>query len=273
MGRVVSFLNNKGGVAKTTSVFNIGVYWAKLGKKILFIDLDSQANLTTIMTSNDERFKDMMFFESTIENSFRDGPKARPLPVLKSRYENIDFVPASLKLSEFDKDTFSNSLKVYLLKDLIKPIKEEYDFIMIDCPPALGSIITNALIASDDIIIVTTADQPSLDGTHMIASVYSDVIADERLNPNLKFDGCLVTKVENDLINKTYIKIITAEFGLQVITPYIRKSTKLNQACSIHTDIFSHDPNGKATKDYADAAIEVLARVIDKDWGSETVSQ
>lgn len=260
MGNVVCFMNNKGGVAKTMSAFNVGILWSKIGKKILFVDLDSQANLTGMLASNDSRYESMKW-ENTIEDSFIGGPRISPLPIYPSRYENVDFVPADLKLSNFDVDTSSISLKVYLLKDLIAPIKDNYDYIIIDCPPALGGIILNAMVASDGLVLVTTPDQPSVDGMHMVINVYNEIIGDERLNPYLKFLGCLVTRVENDTINKSYLNLIEEEFGAYVIKPYIRKNTKLNQSASMHLDIYAHDPEGRGAKDYTNAAKEILLRM------------
>lgn len=259
MGKVISFLNNKGGVAKTMSAFNVGVLWASIGKRVLFIDLDSQANLTGMIASDDPRYESRKW-ENTIEDAFVIGPKLNPLPILPSRYENIDFVPADLRLSSFDVETSNITLKVYLLKDLIEPIKDKYDYIIVDCPPALGGIIMNAMVASDGIVLVTTPDQPSLDGMHMVIGVYNEVLADERLNPYLKFLGCLITRVENDIINKSYIGLIEEEFGAYVIKPYIRKNTKLNQSASMHRDIFTHDPDGRGAKEYREAAKEILIR-------------
>ena len=233
MGKVISFMNNKGGVAKTMSAFNIGILWANIGKKILFIDLDSQANLTNMVSSDDPRYESRKW-DNTIEDAFVIGPRLNPLPILPSRYNNVDFVPADLKLSSFDVETSNITLKVYLLKDLIAPIKNNYDYIIIDCPPALGGIIMNAMVASDGIVLVSTPDQPSLDGMHMVVGVYNEVLADERLNPYLKFLGCLITRVENDTINKSYIGLIEEEFGAYVIKPFIRKNTKLNQSVSMH---------------------------------------
>jgi len=259
MGKVICFMNNKGGVGKTMSAFNVGVLWSKLGKKILFIDLDSQANLTNILVSNDSRYN--LKWKNTIEDSFSMGPKLCPLPILPSRYKNIDFVPANLSLSNFDADTINNNFRIYLLKDLIAPIKDNYDYIVVDCPPALGSIILNTMVASDGIVLVTTADQPSLDGIHMVIDVYNEVLSDERLNPYLKFLGCMVTRVENDKLNKSYVSLIEEKFGVYAIKPYIRKNTKLNQSASMHRDIFEHDPDGNGAREYCEVAKEILLRI------------
>ena len=260
MGKVISFMNNKGGVAKTMSAFNIGILWANIGKKILFIDLDSQANLTNMVASDDPRYESRKW-DNTIEDAFVIGPRLNPLPILPSRYNNVDFVPADLKLSSFDVETSNITLKVYLLKDLIAPIKDNYDYIIIDCPPALGGIIMNAMVAADGIVHVIPPDQPSLDGSHMGVGFYNDVLADERLNPYLKFLGCLITRVENDTINKSYIGLIEEEFGAYVIKPFIRKNTKLNQSVSMHRDIFSHDPDGRGAKEYREAGKEILISI------------
>ena len=264
MGKTICFMNNKGGVSKTVSAFNVGILWSMIGKKVLFIDLDSQANLTGMIAADDPRYineKGERLWTNTIEDAFVIGPKLNPLPILESKYENVDFVPADLKLSSFDVDTSTISLKVYLLKDLIAPVKDKYDYIIIDCPPALGSIILNAMVASDGIVLVTTPDQPSVDGMHMVINVYNEIIADERLNPYLKFLGCLVTRVENDNINKSYIKLIEEEFGAYIIRPFIRKNTKVNQSVSMRKDIFTHDPEGKGARDYRDVAKEILLRI------------
>lgn len=264
MGKVISFLNNKGGVAKTVSAFNIGIFWAMNGKKVLFIDLDSQANLTTLISSSDERYRDRNW-EKTILNSFCAGREYCPLPILRSGYENADFVPADLNLSRFETETGMIKLREFLLKDLIKPVKDRYDFIVLDCPPALGNIIINAMVASDGMVLVSTPDQPSLDGMHMISALYNEVIEDERLNPYLKFLGCLITKVKNDTINKAYIAIIEDEFREYVIRPFIRENTKLNQSASLHKDIFRHDPSGKGAQDYNGAAREIFFRMMDEE--------
>lgn len=260
MGKVISFLNNKGGVAKTLSTFNVGVFWASMGKKILFIDLDGQANLTGMITKEDPRYNKCQW-NRTIEDAVIAGAKLCDLPILPSKYENIDFVPADLRLSNFDLDTSTVAMKAFVLADLINKIKDKYDYILMDCPPALGGIIFNALIASDGFVLVTTPDQPSIDGMHMIWDIYNDIIDDERLNPKLKFLGCLITRVENDTINKSYISLIKEEWKVYVIKPFIHKSTKLNQTGSLHVDIFSHDPNGRSAQEYMEVAKEILVRM------------
>lgn len=263
MGKVISFINNKGGVAKTVSSFNVGILYSMMKKKVLFVDLDAQANLTRLLSSHDERYDYPEFqWEKTIEDAFIAGPKIMSLPVYPSRYEGVDFVPSDLSLSNFDTDTSNKDLKLYLLKDLLRPLKDKYDFIILDCPPNLGSIVSNAMIASDAFVLVTTPDQPSLDGCRMVINMQNKFLDDERLNPYLQFVGCLVTKVKNDKLNKNYIKVIEGNFREYVIKPYIKENTKLNQSASLHVDIFSHDPNGRGAADYMAVGKEILLRLV-----------
>ena len=131
MGITVCFANNKGGVGKTSTAVAIGQAWAKMGKKVLFIDLDSQANLTS-MISPLEPDQHVM----TIRDAFIDKNNFS----IEHINENIDLVPSELSLSNFDRDTAATTGREYLLADIIKPVKDKYDFIIIDCPPALGLI-------------------------------------------------------------------------------------------------------------------------------------
>ena len=147
MGYTVCFANNKGGVGKTTTSVAIGQAWARMGKKVLFVDLDSQANLTSMVSPlSPEEHK------LTIRDAFIDKNNFS----IEKIDDNIDLIPSELSLSNFDRDTATVTGREYLLVDLLKPVKKNYDFIIIDCPPALGLITYNALIASDHLVMVAT---------------------------------------------------------------------------------------------------------------------
>ena len=146
MGQTICFANNKGGVGKTTTCVAIGQAWARMGKKILFVDLDSQANLTSIISPLDP---------SQRELSIRDAFQNPDLFSIEHIGENMDLVASDLSLSNFDRDTAAFAGREYLLLDLLKDVKANYDFILIDCPPALGLITYNAMIAADHLVMVT----------------------------------------------------------------------------------------------------------------------
>lgn len=252
----ICFTNNKGGCGKTTTVCSVGEYWASLGKRILFIDLDSQASLTSIICrTNGEHV-----WEDTIETAFIAGPSF-PLPIFHAK-PNIDIVPADLELAHFEQATAGQKMREWMLVDLLASVKGDYDFILIDCPPQLGLIIYNALVASDYFCIVTNPDGMNYEGVKMTWRMYEEVAGDPRLNPNLKFLGLIVSRYEKNNISKMYIDKFRKEFGINFIEPVIRKSTKLVQATSFKESIFQLYPDEKATSDYLQVAQEMLKRVL-----------
>lgn len=256
MGSVICFANNKGGVGKTTTAAAIGQAWAKMGKKVLFIDLDSQANLTGILSPlqpNQHEF--------TIRDAFLDKSNFH----IENVSENIDIVPSELALSNFDRDTASIITgREYLLADLLKPIKKDYDFILIDCPPALGLITYNALIASDHLVMVTTADGLSYQGMVMIANLFSDVKSSERLNSNIQLSGVILTRYERNKLQEMYVNKIKDELGAAFIEPVVPKATAIAQAGTFRQNIYEYSPDNKATKAYFEIAQKLALRVMNE---------
>jgi chromosome partitioning protein len=256
MGKTLCFVNNKGGCGKTTTCCAIGQAWARLEKKILFIDLDSQSNLTSIVTDTDPSEKE---WETTIEDAFVGGPEFG-LPI-HSVSENIDIVPADLDLSNFDRDTARQTVREFLLADLLATVKDKYDYILIDCPPALGVITYNALVASDYMVMVTNAEGLSYRGMKMVANLYNEVITNKRLNPNLMLIGVIVTRYEKNNLSDMYLDKIESDLGGYLIRPVVRKSTKIAQSASFQQNIYEFDPAGRATQDYLKVANELLERI------------
>lgn len=260
MGKVISFINNKGGVGKTTSAHSIGLAWAKMGKRILFVDLDSQSNLTSMLSSTDPLNQS---WGRTIEDAFISGPQDG-LPIVNTEDPLVDFVPADLDLSNFERDTSNARLKEFLLYDLLEGVKEEYDFVIIDCPPALTPIVSNAMVASDYLVIVANPDGLSYKGAQMVITLYNEIISDKRLNPKLNIIGIMITRYQKDKISDMFIEQFRREYGQLIMKPVIRKSTKIVQATSFNKSIYELDPSGKATDDYLKISQELLLR-IDSD--------
>lgn len=256
MGVTICFANNKGGVGKSTTCVAMGQAWARMGKKILFVDLDSQANLTSWISSlNPDEHK------FTIRDAFINKNNF----AVEHVNDYIDLVPSELALSNFDRDTAAITGREYLLLDLLKPVKDKYDFIIIDCPPALGLITYNAMIASDHLVMVSTADGLSYSGMVMIANLFSDVKSSDRLNPNLKLSGVIITKYQKNKLSEMYLSKIKEELGQAVILPVVHLATKLAQAASFHQDIYDYDPDGKTTEEYRKISQTLALRVMDDD--------
>jgi len=260
MGKTISFVNNKGGCGKTTTVCAVSQAWAQMGKKILLIDLDSQSNLTSIITDTDPATQE---WETTLEDAFVGGPEFG-LPIVHTASELIDIVPSDLDLSNFDKDTARYTGREYLLADLIETVKDQYDYILLDCPPALGLITYNALVASDYLVLISNADGLSYRGMKMIASLYNEVIGNKRLNPKLEIIGAIITRYEKNNLSDMYVEKIKNDLGKLLILPAVRKSTKITQAASFQKNIYDFDPTGKSTKDYLEVSKELLQRIVIK---------
>ena len=255
MGYTVCFANNKGGVGKTTTCLAIGEAWARMGKKVLFVDLDSQANLTSMISPL--RPED---HKLTIRDAFIDKNNFN----IEHVSENIDLVPSELSLSNFDRDTAAVTGREYLLLDLLKPVKNNYDFIVIDCPPALGLITYNALIASDHLVMVATPDGLAYSGMVMVANLFADVRSSSRLNQNLSLTGVIITKYERNKLSDMYVQKIKDELGAAFIEPVISKATRIAQAGSFNQSIYDYDADGKATKQYIEVAQKLALRIIDE---------
>lgn len=253
MGQTICFANNKGGVGKTTTCVAIGQAWARMGKKILFVDLDSQANLTSMVSPLEVGEREL---------SIRDAFQNPELFNIEKVEENIDLLPSDLSLSNFDRDTAAIAGREYLLVDLLAKVKDQYDFILIDCPPALGLITYNAMIAADHLVMVTMADALSYSGLVMVANLFSDVKSNSRLNQSLKLTGVVVTRFEKNRLSELYLSKIKAELGSAVIEPVIRKATKIQQAASIRQSIYDLDPSGKATADYVEVSQQLALRIL-----------
>ncbi len=264
MGHTVCFANNKGGVGKTTTCVAIGQAWARMGKKVLFVDLDSQANLTSIVTpkpesaSQEELEEESVHYDITIRDAFIDKDFFTIYPI----EENIDLVPSSLTLSHFDRDTAAITGREYLLLDLLNTVKDKYDFILIDCPPALGLITINAFIAAEHVVMVTTPDSLSYEGMKMVSGLFKEVKSKARLNVNLKLTGVVITKYERNKVSDLFVTKITKELNEYFIGPVIRKATKIQQAVYMKMSIYEHDNDGKAAKDYFKIAQQLALRIL-----------
>jgi chromosome partitioning protein len=171
-------------------------------------------------------------------------------------------IPSHINLVGAEIEMLESQNRESVLKEKIGQLKDEYDFIVIDCPPALGLITYNAMIAADHLVMVTTADALSYSGLVMVANLFADVKSNERLNKGLKLTGVVVTRYEKNKLSELYLNKIKEELGQAFISPVIRKATKMQQAASIKQSIYDLDPSGKATADYIDVAQNLALRIL-----------
>ena len=248
--RIIAVANHKGGVGKTTTTSSLGSILAQKGFKVLLIDLDAQANLTTsLMFSVDG---------ATIYEAMTG--KAETLPVITLN-DHLHIVPASLTLAMADVELSSAIARERILADLLVKSKavESYDFILFDCPPSLGLMTLNAFTASTDILIPLVAEVLPFKGLTMINDFVKMVHA--RLNPQAHVSGILITRWEASNLSRGIEKNLREALGDTVFRTKIRKNVRLAEAPLENANIVDYDPRSNGAKDYQSFAEEFLDRM------------
>lgn len=245
--KIIAIANWKGGVGKTTSVASLGAALAMKGYKVLCIDLDAQMNLTYALTGKEDQ-------EESVYHALVNDER---LPVVNVS-TNLDVVPASIELARAEIDLSTKIAREGILKSLIEEISDRYNFIIIDCPPSLGIVTTNALVAADEVFIPLTAEAFPLKGLKMLDDVISEV--QRRINHKLKLGGVFFTRFNNRKLNKEVEKIIIARYGDCVFSTKIRENIALAESPLSATPIFDYSPESNGAKDYNSLADEVLSR-------------
>ena len=244
--RTIAIANHKGGVGKTTSVASIGAALSQKGKRVLLVDLDTQANLSSSLLDEEQ--------ERTIYDAISQG---ETLPIYPVR-ENLYITPSSLDMAGVELEISSRISREFILKDLLEPERDNYDYILLDCPPSLGLVTLNALVASTSLYIPLTAEALPTKGLKMLTDVLQSV--KKRLNPTLSLDGVIITRWENSKLSRNVEESLRSTFGEAVFNTKIRKNISLAEAPLSSQDIFRYAPDSNGAKDYQALAEEILAR-------------
>src|SRR5881227_1603108 len=247
MGHVISFANQKGGVAKTTTTLNLGVAFAEHGFKVLLIDLDPQGNLTMSQGMNPD----------TIERSMFDVLVHR-LPIQEIMHHvEVDLAVSSIDLAGAELALSSLIGRERALEKALLPVKAEYDYILIDTPPSLGLLTINALVASDSVIVPVQCEYLSLRGLVQLENTLTMIR--ENLNPDVAIGGILPTMYDTrTLHSREAIEILEENFGDLVFKTRIRKTVRYAEAPVKGASIMKYEPNGPAAQAYRELAEEVL---------------
>lgn len=247
MGLVISLLNHKGGVGKTTSAINIGAGLAKLGKRVLLIDLDPQANLTLALGVPRQPY--------TIYEALRGESELIPA----NTKPDLDVITSHLNLSGAEMELINEAGREFVLRELISPLRSKYDFIFIDCPPSLGLLTLNALTSSDLLYIPLQTEFLAVQGLAKIKQVIQKVRT--RLNKHLEIGGVIATMYDSrKVLNRDVVDIIYKYFGDMVFETKIRDNIALAEAPAQRKDIFEYNPGSAGAEDYLALAQEILTR-------------
>lgn len=258
MGKVISLVNQKGGVGKTTTSINLSASLAVLGKKVLLIDLDPQGNTTTGVGINkgeiEKSIYDVLIGESKMEDA-----------IIKTKYKNFHVVPSTINLAGLGNElteksrTESGFKKGEQLKNSLLETQEKYDYVIIDCPPTLDVIVTNALTASNSVIIPVQCEFFALEGiTQLLKTI---MIAQKTLNPTLDIEGVLLTMLDSRTnLGFEVVEDIRSFFKEKVYNTIIPRLVRLTEAPSYGEPIIAYDPKSRGSEAYINLAKEVIER-------------
>ena len=256
MGKIISLVNQKGGVGKTTTSINLSSSLAFLGKKVLLVDLDSQGNATTGVGINkgdiDKSMYEVLKGEVDIKNA-----------ILKTDYYGLYVVPASINLAGLDIELLEKSrteesfVKGAQLKQQLDKIKDSFDYIILDCPPSLGLITTNALTASNSAMIPVQCEFYALEGiTQLLRTI---MLVQKGLNPNLNIEGVLLTMLDSRTnLGFEVVEEIRKFFKEKVFNTIIPRLVRLTEAPSHGEPIIVYDPKSRGAEAYINLAKEVI---------------
>jgi len=258
MGKIISLVNQKGGVGKTTTSINLAASLGLLDKKVLLVDFDPQGNATTGVGVEKGALTDTIY-EAIIEE------KEPRQVVKKTKFKNLDLIPANVKLASYEMNIGAlqkmnpNFSKAGQLKKVLDALRDNYDYILIDCPPSLGNLISNALTASDSVIIPVQCEFFALEGILQLLNTIT--AARKKNNPNLAIEGVVLTMLDSrTILGLDVVENIRSFFKEKVYDTIIPRLIVLAEAPSHGKPIANYNSKSKGTQAYLNLAKEVIER-------------
>ena len=252
MTKVIAIANQKGGVGKTTTAINLASSLAVLEKKVLLIDADPQANATSGTGF------DLKNIKTSIYECLIDEVNPKDI-ILNTTTENLDIIPSHIDLVGAEIEMLNQPNRENLMKLVINKVKDDYDFILLDCSPSLGLLTVNALTASDSVIIPVQSEYYALEGLGKLLNTIK--IIQTRLNPDLQIEGFLLTMFDSRTnLSNQVVEEVKKHFESMVFETIIQRNVKLAEAPSHGVSIIEHDAASKGAVNYLNLAREILQK-------------
>lgn len=251
MGKIIAIANQKGGVGKTTTSVNLGAELAQVGKKVLLVDIDAQGNATTGVGIEKSEL-DQCIYNVLVEDADVQGV------IQKTATENLDVLPATIQLAGAEIELVPTISREVRLQRALQPVRDEYDYIIIDCPPSLGLLTINALTAADSVIIPVQCEYYALEGLSQLLNTVR--LVQKHLNKNLAIQGVLLTMLDaRTNLGIQVIDEVKKYFRDKVYRSIIPRNVRLSEAPSHGKPIMQYDAKSRGAEVYIDLAEEVIA--------------
>lgn len=255
MGKTISVANQKGGVGKSTTVVNLAAFLGSRGKKVLCVDLDPQGNATTGFGIKKRSVSVTSYNVLIGKNRINEA-------VIATEFENVSVIPATETLAGAELELINMENRVNRLKMQLLAVKDDYDYIFIDCPPALGSLTINALVASDSIIVPMLAEFYALEGLSQL--VNSIKIVKNNYNPALDIEGILFTMFDGRLnVANDVVSEVEKYFPNKVFKTKIPRNVRISEAPSHGKPVMYYDKSSKGTESYTLLGLELLGEPLE----------
>ena len=253
MGKIIAFANEKGGIGKTTSAVNVAACIGKRGKKVLLIDSDPQGNATSGVGVN-KRTAEFGVYEVLT------GKCDAKTATVKTKFDNLWLIPANIALAGAVYELLNVENYNTLLKNALSDVKNDYDYVIIDCPPSLGLLTINALAAADGVIIPMNCEFYALEGLSQLMITVR--LIQKHYNPTLTVSGILITMYNGRLLlSMQVINELKKHYEDKLFETKISRNVKLSEAPSFGKPVYYHDKNSKGAKEYLEVAKEIISRI------------
>jgi chromosome partitioning protein len=257
VGKIIAVTNQKGGVGKTTTAVNLAACLAEAGRTTLLIDADPQGNATSGLGQSGKAAR------SVYDVLINEYPAAQA--VLDTGYDGLKLMPGAIELAGAEIELVAMPGRDMLLRDALGPIRPQYDYILIDCPPSLGLITLNALAAADSMLVPIQCEYYALEGVGQLMNTLS--LVRKRLNPGLEVEGVVLTMLDGRTnLGIQVVDEVKRHFRDRVFSTVVPRNVRLSEAPSHGLPIHLYDPRCAGTEAYRALARELIERVENPDW-------